>query len=181
VHTTIVSRASRQTQTNAMIVACDRRNSAVHEAGHFVVGQHFGIRNHFAMIGPNRKPGTVLLTERSWTGQYGAHRKYLNRLSQRRRMILGLSGALAEEVWLNRSKDNDEWCWLGWLEDMLLDENFMSPTDWDLVGEIPGNWSRALVRAAEETVRLLQGPLWQPLVTTARALIRKGSVATAVA
>jgi hypothetical protein len=147
--------------------ALDRRRSAVHEAGHFVVARHLGVRVCGAYISRVRDPS---LDEPSWTGRMSIERRAYVRSSRRRLCMVAVAGAVAEDVWFKGYTCPD---------DLLEFEGDLSLTDWALAGCVPGEPDRKMLRAAEEVADLLSregGVLWQPLCLVARALLRVGIV-----
>jgi hypothetical protein len=159
--------------TKTRAEARDRRQSAMHEAGHLVVALHFGVPAHAEIW----RIGDPTLDERSWTGQtqmcrYEVRSDRRGRLRSRRIRVtpatkrkIGVAGIIAEAVWQDDLTSP---------EDLLCDPAAMSPTDWKMAGGAPDEdvgWR--IIRAAEEVFGLLArgGPLWGELVTAARQLI----------
>src|SRR6201988_5149596 len=98
---------TRRYITEARTMATDRRNAAIHEAGHYVVTRWAGVRAVGAWIG--RSDATDIQWKTSWIGQCMSDRAACNRLSVRRWMMIGVAGAFAEQVWENHfDPDGDE-------------------------------------------------------------------------
>jgi hypothetical protein len=155
------------------IEALDRRVAAVHEAGHYVVARHFGLRSAAAWI--VRQADVVdPLADKLWIGSASYSSAERNRLSTRRAMMYGVAGAVAEEAWdLRGDPEGCDWsdAW------DFLQVGGMSDTDWNTVYSDPSCITPKLVRAVEDVRMLLQpdtGLLWGPLCTAARALMRDG-------
>lgn len=163
--------ARRWNASELRILATDRRKSAVHEAGHYVVARWAGVRQVGAWIGRSKE--TDLTCNRSWTGQIVWNSGRLESISDRRRMMIAVAGAFATVVWEHHF-DPDDTLYLEYPGIALGDPFFMSPSDWRLADHDPGDCSRRLERAAESVVELLQGELWQPLLAASRSLIRNG-------
>ena len=152
------------------VEARDRRNAAIHEAGHLVVGQHFGVRSGSAWL---VRHGHVSDWEKTWTGQHQALRRELDRLSDRRQMCIGVAGIVAENVWC--FKDLQETVLPDYANE-LREPNAMSATDWKSTFHESGEPTWKLIQVCEEVHTLLTrgGRLWSPLLTESRNLIRFG-------
>ncbi len=153
--------------------ARDRRIAAIHEAGHYVVARHLGLRSAAAWIARGTDV-TDLMAEKLWVGFTSTSSAERNRLSTRRAMMYGVAGAVAEEAWSLRH-DSEECAWSD--PEDLLAVGGMSETDWATARSAPCRVTPKLLRAVEDVQRLFQpgaGPLWCPLYTVARALIRNG-------
>lgn len=151
-------------------LARQRRLTAVHEAGHYVVAAHFGLTDLTAWI--YRSDAALDDIERkAWLGHLRYPRDGMDRLSRVRRIAVAVAGWAAERAWERRhSEEADEW----W-SSALWDHDAMSPADWREAGCEPGHPTRAMFRAAERAVGLLdpaEGILWRPMLTVARALVR---------
>ena len=114
--------SERRPMTPARIQAWDRRRAAIHEAGHIVVGRHFGC----PMIGQVHKDGDVddPLKFNTWTGQAGSMDGKLTHGT----FEVGVAGVLAELRYSGDGyyADDPDYCW-----EVLSN---MSPTDRDLAG-----------------------------------------------
>ena len=135
---------------------------AMHEAGHVVVARHVGARNVSAHI--FRRCDATIEGDKSWGGQarwFELDRK----LSPARRLMVGVAGTIAEDVWRGNDMDdlNDSGLW--------TDEAIMSPTDWDMTGCDPGEPTPLFMQAVRLVADLLTGPLRAELLATARRLI----------
>ncbi len=117
---------------------------------------------------------TDLMAEKLWVGFTSISWAELNRLSTRRAMMYGVAGAVAEEAWSLRH-GSEECDWLDPSDPLAV--GGMSETDWATARSTPCRVTPKLMRAVEDVQTLLQpgaGPLWCPLYTVARALIRNG-------
>jgi len=149
----------------ARVEALDRREAAVHEAGHVVIARHVGADVLWAYITRTSNPGP---DEKTWIGQ-----ARIERLEGRRRVMIGVAGAVAEYVWNGERDDlRDEEGW--W------DTAIMSPTDWLDAGVGPGDepfgitrgpGAAAFFRTINKVIHLLEGPLRAELFATSRRLI----------
>jgi hypothetical protein len=159
-------------RSNLRIQAYDRRLAAVHEAGHFVVASHYGLRPSRVWIGPS--PGN-LISEKTWIGQTCFdHWEQLYMLRPKHRAMIGIAGAIAENAWLSRRNPD-----AGRMpEDLLGSSDSMSPTDWSFAGCEPGSATIRLERYAYELEDLLRGRLWDKLCSVARQLIVVGEIKT---
>ena len=160
-------------KTPARILAHDRRKSAVHEAGHYVIGRHFGLKSGDAWISPTGADPRG--DEQTWIGQHRVRREELDRLSDIRRMMLGVSGLVAERRWEEAVNDPSDWPTD--LYEALEEPEIMSWSDWKMALHEPGHPTRKLIRAAERVEALLAGPLWLDLCLAARSLIRFHGIA----
>ncbi len=149
------------------ILAYERRQVAIHEAGHYVIAEHVGVRRHAAWIFPTgydaHGPMKTYLGRNYAPGWYG-------RASRRREMMVGVAGAAAEAVWRAR-RAGDDYPFLD-----LGDTDVMSDGDWRLVHAASEISDRDVEKAAEIVICLLGGRLWVPLCAAARELIRSGIV-----
>lgn len=152
--------------------ARDRRLAAIHEAGHFVVGRHLGLRWSEAWIHPLGEPTFFM---KAWSGNHRCWERDRARLSTRRQHMIAVAGCVAERAWKTVRRPN-EFC--GCDEEDLLDPDVMSDTDWAAAGHTPGEPTTRLFSAYMATDKLFTdgGPLWLPLLAAARALIRDGFV-----
>lgn len=130
---------------------------------------YFGV-TAYAFIEPD--PSAIPLEAKTWIGQCRSSIADLDRLSMRRRMMIGLAGMLAERAWDGRH-DPDT---LAHIADEMMDPDCMSPSDWRMAFHRPGDVTTSLVRAAEMGERLLNsgGVLWPDLLGTTRTLMREG-------
>lgn len=153
------------------VQARDRRRAAIHEASHLVIARHFKVPGIGAAIWPT---GTIdPRCSVTWTGQFSIPRGAWNRLSGRRAAMIGVAGALAEEVWLERTTGER----LGYLEDFFSEPDVMSPTDWNLACAQPGEATSGLIRNADRVVDLLGQPsVWNAVCQGARQLMRVGKL-----
>jgi hypothetical protein len=146
------------------IWAYDRRNAAVHEAGHTVIGIHIGLLPlPQAWIEPVANPQA---DEKSWVG-----RTLFAQVprSKRGRRMFAVAGSVAEAIWRGGDLVDTD-CWYDPLQ--------MSPSDWQLAECEPGSPDRACLFAIEEVAKLLArtGRLRSALVRQARRLIEDSRV-----
>ena len=146
----------------SQIYARDRRMAAVHEAGHCLIAQRYGGQPD-AWIDRNPDIIDPYAGSSTWIGQTGMFWGRL-KLSDYRRMQIGVAGCVAETVWRDRDRCFDWWS-------DFTDVAAMSPSDWALTGHQPVEPTRKLVRAANEVASLLTTELWVPLCQMARELI----------
>jgi hypothetical protein len=143
-------------------MASDRRNVALHEAGHVVTAWHRGIHAE-AMIKPETDGGEVLFNK-TWTGQtrLGTWRQ----LGAADRLHIAVAGEIA--VMRGRGDDLDDV-----LDTMTWDEaSIMSPSDWQMAGYQADNIDRRFMRAVERVYDLLDRE-WTTVCRVARDLIVK--------
>jgi hypothetical protein len=162
------------------LAASDRRSAAIHEAGHFVIAQWarcHPVKGWFvnAWIEPTGKmpPDRPDITgfveyERTWVGTMEYPLCCRPALSHRRLRMIGVAGAVAEQVWEQRFDDDPDL-------DLWSVPDRMSNTDWY---DEPGNWSRKYSNAADRVFHLLRNELWPELIRTSRTLITEGFVGT---
>jgi hypothetical protein len=81
--------------------------------------------------------------------------------------MIGCAGAVAEMLWDDGG--------LSWLD--LEDSNTMSATDWECCQCLPGEPTKALYKAVDDTERLIRDK-WELLCKTARVLIVDGIIDT---
>jgi hypothetical protein len=110
----------------------------------------------------------------SWGGQTIFGLRELDRLSHIRRMIIGVAGALAEQVWCNRFNEHriD-------VADCLDMDGFMSPTDWDVCGVSVDEWPPKLALAGGRVIDLLTGELRSEWLRVSRVLMHDGILVSA--
>jgi hypothetical protein len=149
---------------NARILAKDRRNAAVHEAGHIVIAEHQGIYPEGAYITPNLDGNKF---DTFWTGR--VFYLGIEEIPKRKRMMIACAGALSEDIWRNPYDDFDYKLYEDWTE-------VMSPTDWELSGCNPDSSGlddpkSPFFKAAHETFKLLKGPLHNNVIKECRWLI----------
>jgi hypothetical protein len=143
----------------ARIKARDRRQAAVHEAGHYVVAWHFRIPVS-TWITPNDTSDPR--ATRTWLGRAQIQLVGKRRLSAIRQAMIGVAGAVAEDVWESRTRPG-EFLDVNLFLD-VLEPASMSPTDWEMTGCQPGEPNPKFCRAVEQTWELLDGELWAPLL-----------------
>ena len=154
------------TLTTAKLYAKDRRMAAMHEAGHMVIARWAGIRPVGAWI--CQKAEVPDLELKGFGGQCVYYTHHLARLSQIRRMMIGVAGAMAEAVWENKFINESIYA-----PDVLYLGDAMSDTDWP-EGTSPDEWPVKLERASEKVVDLLENELRQDWLDVGRCLIRTG-------
>ena len=152
--------------TQKRILAWDRRNAAVHEAGHHVMAQLCGIEPVAAWIEPTETPRK---NEKLWIGHFQSKTpsrsspRSIPRLTRITKLV-AVAGSVAEYCWRGEEVDPDYW----WMFPEI-----MSPADWREAGCNPGQPDDACFRAIDRAGELLSrnGLLWDDLVSTARQLI----------
>jgi hypothetical protein len=139
------------------ILARDRRQAAVHEAGHVVVARRLGLRISSAWIVLNE--GEAAADELTWSGRVQI--ESVHGVDQLSRRMVGVAGAVAEYLWRGR-----------WIEDFFPEGN-MSESDWHLAGCNPDEPDDAIMDAIGEVGRLFEhdGFWWQELIAESRRLI----------
>ena len=154
------------------VVALDRRLAAIHEAGHVVIANSFGVQCQ-AWIMPEFDAEDLLedqnlLYQKTWTcvARFGRYGSFETLTAQKRRMI-AVAGAIAEGRWAEghrtRADATRDW----------FNPAVMSESDWRLANCPLGKPSKALFAAINKVGRLLRpdGALWPELITTARDLM----------
>jgi hypothetical protein len=145
----------------ARIEALDRRNAAVHEAGHKVIARHVGVTAFNAEIWRNHDAGK---DGRTWLGNIRVERS--PRISRLRMAMVAVAGAIAEYVWSGEADFLENEGELAWHEEAI-----MSPTDWDMAACAPGEPNAAFMRAVDKVLVLLRDPLRAELYASSRSLI----------
>ena len=145
--------------------------ASIHEAGHLVVAQLFGVHGR-AWIAPS--DGSLMRGQKTWVGQCEFPALYRTRLLGRRRIMIAACGYVAEQCWKSRA-DADAFPIFHW--DALCDPGAISPTDWAMADCEPGKPSRELVSACEAVEQYLRagGSLWPDLLVASRLLISAAS------
>lgn len=136
------------------IAARDRRNAAVHEAGHLVVARWAGAEIASAWIIPN---DGLAADEKAWGGRVQICGRIVD--PHRRRMV-GVAGAIAEHLWRD-----------GWIEDFWPDG--MCDADWQFAGYELDQPDDAFWRAVDSVDSMFRadGPVWPAVLHEARRLI----------
>lgn len=171
----IMGAASRRKWSRAGTLAGDRRRAAVHEAGHYVIGRHVGLRHVAARIWHEDHGLSDMKLYGGFAGS--ACRREWAKLSVKRHMMIGCAGMAAEWAWEERFNDGAN----GWIGDHLTDPMAMSASDWNRAYTEPGEPCGKLVRVAEHAAGLFSahgGPLWPELLRVSRVLIREGFIAS---
>lgn len=137
--------------------AHDRRRAAIHESGHVVVTRHLGIEVYRAGIW---RTGASDSGSKIWVGSFEYRGQGVRLRAHRMKSV---AGVVAEFIWAGEEIEDLYW----------YEPEIMSPSDWAGTGCTPGDPSRALLTAVEDTTNLLSrsGPLWPEVVKTARRLI----------
>jgi len=135
--------------------AFDRRRTALHEAGHVVMGRAIGIRDICAVIWRNPKPTP---DEKLWFGTTMCQTRRISAASLR---LFGVAGVAAETFSERLSAEDID----------FYEPACMSASDWAACNCEPGVPDAALFEAADEAVNLLGGRLWPDLLRYARKLI----------
>ncbi|MBW6397497.1 hypothetical protein KPL78_06545 [Roseomonas sp. HJA6] len=161
------------------ILARDRRMSAIHEAGHAVVGMALGARLCSASIW-QREGDFDPHDEKTWGGHAFIDHWPSPRPSTIHKAMIGVAGMVAEEAWKARGCleeygfDDDDF-WRLSLEELAC----MSATDWQGIGfrapavGTDADWRRA-ERACLRVAKILRpgtGSHWPQLLCAARDLI----------
>jgi hypothetical protein len=142
--------------------AYDRRLTAIHEAGHFVVACHFGFEA-FARIWANYDGRT---DEVFYLGR--CHWWATDSVTPIKERMIGVAGAVAQKVW----DDPDGISEL--FEGSYWDKRVMSSSDWMSCGCEPGFPDWYLIQAAERVARLFNPAsckLWPIVVRLSRDII----------
>ena len=139
--------------------AIDRRQTAVHEAGHVVIARELQIPHMGATLlcCPDSDP----TEEGRWSGFTKAQ---LDGLPRPKKAMFGVAGRVAEACWQRRALEEIYW----------EDPDIMSPSDWEAVACEPGGPNDCLEEAAKQVFDLLNresGRLWPSLIRQARWLI----------
>jgi hypothetical protein len=151
------------------VLADDRRNSAMHEAAHYVIAGAVGVRHRGAWI-TQVSNGTNAVGERSFVGSFIYPTGAMDRLSSVRRMMIGIAGGVGESLWRDADMLHPFWV------EEVLDVGSVSDTDWDLIGVVPDYSNSKLVRAGDRVLDLLQDGLHVAWRDAARALMRTGEI-----
>lgn len=171
----IMAAASRRKSSRVGTLAGDRRRTAVHEAGHYVIGRHVGLRHVAARIWHEDYGLSDMKLYGGFAGP--ACRREWAKLSVKRHMMIGCAGMAAEWAWEERFDDGAN----GWIGDHLMDPMAMSASDWNGAYTEPGEPCSKLIRVAEPAAGLFSahgGPLWPELLRVSRVLIREGFIAS---
>lgn len=166
---TLISGTALSVAKQLRISARDRRGAAIHEAGHVTIGRHIGLVGLSARIERNLDGDKF---NKLWIGRT----RYLppsaigRNLPQKKQALVAVAGSVAEFCWegVNFADTLTDYVW--------EDPNTMSDTDWAGCGCDPGNPTRQALRAIETVFSLLDrqvGPLWPPLLSEARSLIKE--------
>ena len=152
----------RQLVERFRVSARDRRDAAMHEAGHIVMARLFGLRDVFGHIYPRWEVGP---NETSWSGE--TNYQAMRQLRPLERRMIAFAGAIAEYSW--RREDIGPLFWEPNLSPM-------SPSDWHLAQCVPGELDRddnacEAIRRVAVLLDWNRGKLWDELCKTARDLI----------
>jgi hypothetical protein len=142
--------------------AYDRRLTAVHEAGHFVIARHFGF-GACAGIWANYDD---LTDEIFYLGRcdWGVP----DSVTPIKERMIGVAGAVAEKVWGDPDGISELF------EGSYWDKRVMSSSDWMSCGCEPGFPDWYLIQAAERVARLFNPAsckLWPHVVRLSRDII----------
>ena len=152
--------------TAAQIEARDRRLSAIHEAGHLVIARWAGLSQAQAIIFRNPDASAVNdLDQKKWIGKAFLPDS-LRRLSQVRRAMIGVAGAVAEAVWTGDADLLDD-------DAIWADPGIMSEADWGFAGCLPGCPDLTMDRAVDKVCELLTVDLRSELYNTSRELMSR--------
>jgi len=127
------------------VLAHDRRNAALHEAGHCIEAWHRGIHCE-AMIKPEPNRGDW---DKTWTGRTRFLKPiYQWQIGDADRLHIALAGEIA--VFRGGSDYDPDFTRENLLDEMTWDEAaLMSHADWHLTGYEPGQVDRRFMRAVE--------------------------------
>ncbi len=152
------------THPTKQIVAYDRRNAALHEAGHLVAAWDRGIHAE-AMIKLTPDRGKW---DKTWTGRTRFLKPvYHWQLGDAHRLHIAVAGEIAV------MRGGDEY---SASVDYVLDQTtwdeaaIMSPSDWQMAGYQADNIDRRFMRAVEHTYNLIDRE-WLTVCRVARMLI----------
>jgi hypothetical protein len=167
----------RKPWTPARIEAWERRLSAVHEAGHYVIAQQLRIEVGRARIWRREagEDGTL------WGGNCEFRLEDRQRLGHYHRAMHAVAGMVAEVCWYSRDPDARLSVW-EYEDQYLQDPDCMSETDWAGTGCLPGEPLPWVGRACVRVQTLLwrdTGKFWPELLSVSRTLIRAGAVGPA--
>jgi hypothetical protein len=146
--------------------ARDRRMAAIHEAGHLTMARHVGLQAASASLERIPDASISVLESKFWIGKT----RYLpseiigRKLSDRKRVMFAVAGAVAERCWIAEGFDEDLW----------YDPDSMSASDWAGSGCQPGDPTPKLFKAIQATFSLFDrqtGRLWPDVRQEARRLI----------
>jgi hypothetical protein len=141
-------------------LAWNRRNSAIHEAGHVVVSRSYGLKST-GYIWPNENPNP----QPDETLFFGiAHLPGVENLPREARRTIALAGAAAQMTWMRLPADqfysNTRW--------------LVSKSDWRDIGIVTGQSNTAVL---SETLKSLMASMkrgtngWTDLMREARQII----------
>lgn len=153
--------------TAARIQARDRRQTAIHEAGHALVAISLGYRAE-AWIYLNEVDD--LMAFKSWLGHMSFY-DIPDEPGHLHRRMVAVAGMVAEHLWGNCAYCDytDTGFWI----DVMLDRDCMSPADWRLANCEPGEPDDDLPEVIVRTVDLIGRDLWPQLTGMARQLMRE--------
>jgi len=149
------------------INAYDRRNAALHEAGHCVAAWHRGIHAE-ALIKPDAERGPL---DKTWTGRTLFKKPVeWRQLGDAHRLHIAVAGEIAV---MRGSNDS-----YGASVDYVLDPTtwgepeIMSPSDWQMSGYSADTVDRRFMRAVERVYSLFDSD-WPTVCRAARMLIER--------
>jgi hypothetical protein len=149
--------------------ALDRRDAAVHEAGHLVVARKFqqedGVWNPAMAACIFRVDGTTP-AGRTWNGDFNF---FPFSMPPAQKAMVGVAGIVAVTQWRRQCLSDINW----------KEPDTLSPRDWDFCGCEPGKPQIDLRETAVKVAALVEretGPLWSELCVEARHLIKNGVV-----
>jgi hypothetical protein len=120
-----------------------RRQAAVHEAGHAIAAENFGLIVEIVRIWPveNPAPGQNL-----WRGE--VYFPGIEKQPPDARRVIGIAGAAAEALWLKILPDDV----------LTMTKGFISESDWQIIGRVAGGPSniKLLSRALKEATAILK-------------------------
>lgn len=171
---------TRRPWTYKKTLAKERRCSAIHEAGHYVVARHLGVCRVGAVVWP-RLPVDTAEAPGTKTYRGSCHLLGLDRahLSYRKRMRIGCAGTVAALAWDANNGDGrlDQ----DYVHDLMLGQEGLSDTDLAFMWQKRGHPSGDAFDHAWKVAKLLMpgtGILWGPLLRVARILQGGAAVAS---
>ncbi len=152
------------------ISAYDRRLAAIHEAGHVLMAIYLGYEAD-AWIHPHQSAD--MRNEKAWLGKMIIRNQPADLDNPHMRMV-AVAGMVAERLWKNGHDDEyaEPYSW----EDLLLDGDIMSFSDWRLAGSTPGDPDDGLYDIAAEVAELFMTDLWSTLTGISRSLMNEAGV-----
>jgi hypothetical protein len=142
------------------VLAYDRRDVAMHEAGHIVAARHLGLQAEGSIY-------SAPASDDPYAGTWDGHTYFGPLPTPAQKRKIAVAGTIAQRAFRR------EWDYDWWLISEDDEADLLSPTDWRNAGREPGTFDPQLLRAIKAQGKLLRrgGPLWGHLLRTARRLI----------